>query len=86
MKRVADFIVDKRKYVMILYLAILVLSIETAIWLNLSCPYFMNQTIFYIAYLIISSIQLGATVDYAILMTDRYKENRQTFQDRKSVV
>lgn len=56
---------------------ILVLSIETAIWLNLSCPYFMDQTIFYIAYLIISSIQLGATVDYAILMTDRYKENRQ---------
>lgn len=54
---------------------ILVLSIETAIWINMSCPYFMNQRIFYIAYLIISSIQLGATVDYAILMTDRYKEN-----------
>ncbi len=64
---------------------ILVLSIETAIWLNLSCPYFMNQTIFYIAYLIISSIQLGATVDYAILMTDRYKENRQTFQKKEAV-
>lgn len=64
---------------------ILVLSIETAIWLNLSCPYFMNQTIFYIAYLIISSIQLGATVDYAILMTDRYKENRQCLDKKEAV-
>lgn len=54
---------------------ILVLSIETAIWLNLSIPYFMDKPIFYLAYLIISSVQLGATVDYAILMTDRYKEN-----------
>ena len=53
---------------------ILVLSIETAIWINLSIPYFSDQTIFYIAYLIISSIQLGATVDYAILTTTRFKE------------
>lgn len=65
---------------------ILVLSIETAIWLNLSVPYFMDTTIFYIAYLIISSIQLGATVDYAILMTDRYKENRQNFDKKQAVV
>lgn len=64
---------------------ILVLSIETAIWLNLSCPYFMNQSIFYIAYLIISSIQLGATVDYAILMTDRYKENRMSVPKKDAV-
>ncbi|MGN1119892.1 MAG: RND family transporter, partial [Oscillospiraceae bacterium] len=50
---------------------ILVLAIETAIWLNLSLPYFKGSYVFYIAYLIISSVQLGATVDYAILMTDR---------------
>lgn len=65
---------------------ILVLSIETAIWINLSFPYFTDSTIFYIAYLIISSIQLGATVDYAILMTDRYKENRQTCDKKKAIV
>lgn len=65
---------------------ILVLSIETAIWLNLSCPYFMDQRIFYIAYLIISSIQLGATVDYAILMTDRYRENRQSLKKKEAVI
>ena len=65
---------------------ILVLSIETAIWINLSFPYFQGTHIFYLAYLIISTIQLGATVDYAILMTDRYKENRQTYSKKNSVV
>ena len=65
---------------------ILVLSIETAIWINLSIPYFSDQTIFYIAYLIISSIQLGATVDYAILFTGRYKEMRQTYEKKEAVV
>lgn len=65
---------------------ILVLSIETAIWLNLSVPYFSNSTIFYIAYLIISSIQLGATVDYAILLTERYKEYRRTLQKKDAVI
>lgn len=65
---------------------ILVLSIETAIWLNLSIPYFTNQTIFYIAYLIISSIQLGATVDYVILLTERYKEMRAEYPKKEAVV
>ena len=65
---------------------ILVLSIETAIWINLSIPYFTDSKIFYIAYLIISSIQLGATVDYAILMTERYKEYRQTFNKKDAIV
>lgn len=65
---------------------ILVLSIETAIWINLAVPYFMGSAVFYIAYLIISSIQLGATVDYAILMTDRYKENRRTLGKQDAVV
>ena len=65
---------------------ILVLSIETAIWLNLSLPYFTDSYVFYIAYLIISSIQLGATVDYAILLSDRYREFRQTMDKNQAVV
>lgn len=65
---------------------ILVLTIETAIWINLSIPYLTGTSIFYIAYLIISSIQLGATVDYAILFTDRYKENRETMSRRDAIV
>lgn len=65
---------------------ILVLTIETAIWVNLAIPYIRGQTLFYIAYLIISSIQLGATVDYAILFTERYRENRRTFNKKESIV
>jgi predicted RND superfamily exporter protein len=56
----------------------LVLTIESAIWVNLSFPYFGGQSIFYICYLIISSIQLGATVDYAILFAGRYMTERKT--------
>ena len=65
---------------------ILVLSIETAIWLNLSVPYFTDQPIYYLAYLIISSVQLGATVDYAILLTDRYRENRSALAKKDAIV
>ncbi|MGN0703498.1 MAG: RND family transporter [Lentihominibacter sp.] len=65
---------------------ILVASIETAIWVNVSCPYLLGTPVFYIAYLIISSVQLGATVDYAILMTDRYREFRQTMDKKEAVV
>lgn len=65
---------------------VLVLTIETAIWINLSIPYYTGQNLFYIAYLIISSIQLGATVDYAILFTERYKENRQNHSKKESIV
>lgn len=64
---------------------LLVLAIETAIWINLSIPYFTNQTLFYIAYLIISSIQLGATVDYAILLTERYREYRQIYPKKEAI-
>lgn len=65
---------------------LLVLAIETAIWINLSIPYFTGKSIFYIAYLIISSVQLGATVDYAILLTERYRENRQIMGKKDAVV
>ena len=65
---------------------ILVLSIETAVWLNFAIPYFSGSSIFYIAYLIISSIQLGATVDYAILFTERYKESRQSMGKKEAVI
>lgn len=56
---------------------ILVLIIETSIWINLSIPYFSGESLQYIAYLIISAIQLGATVDYAILLAGRYLEERR---------
>ena len=64
---------------------ILVLSIETAIWINMAIPYFRGSTVFYISYLIVSSIQLGATVDYAILFADRYMEFRALLPKREAV-
>ena len=64
---------------------VLVLCIETAIWFNLALPYFTGTVVFYIAYLIISSVQLGATVDYAILFSDRYREYRETLDKKPAV-
>ncbi|MDR1797627.1 MAG: MMPL family transporter [Clostridiales Family XIII bacterium] len=56
---------------------ILLLAIESAIWINMSLAYFMGSTLSYIGYLIISAVQLGATVDYAILATDHYMSSRR---------
>lgn len=64
---------------------VLVLSIETAIWINLAIPYFTGTPLFFISYLIISSIQLGATVDYAILFAHRYLDFRKTLSKKASV-
>ncbi len=65
---------------------ILVFAIEAAIWINIGIPYFADSVVQYIAYLIITSIQLGATVDYAILFTDRYLEHRHTIPKKKAIV
>ena len=54
---------------------LLLLTIETAIWINLAVPYFQDSTLNYLGFLVINTVQLGATVDYAILMSDRYKED-----------
>ena len=56
---------------------ILLLTIETGIWINLSIPYFTNTSINFIGFLVLSTVQLGATVDYAILLTDLYKGYRK---------
>ncbi|MDO5377210.1 MAG: MMPL family transporter [Clostridia bacterium] len=65
---------------------LLVLSIEAAIWLNTACPFVTGTTVFYISYLIITSVQLGATVDYAILFTEHYTQCRKTMSKRDAIV
>lgn len=55
---------------------ILIAIIEFAIFINLGLPYYLGQSLPFIAPICISTIQLGATVDYAILMTTRYKTER----------
>ncbi len=62
---------------------ILLLVIEGSIWLNMSVPYFTGAQMNYIGYQIISSVQLGATVDYGILLVQRYIESRKIL-DRKN--
>ena len=57
---------------------ILVMVIETGIWINLSLSYFFHQELHFMAYLIVSAIALGATVDYAILLTSKYQEEKAT--------
>lgn len=57
---------------------ILLFTIETSIWLNLSVPYFTGTPLNYIGYLIINAVQLGATVDYGILLTQHYMDNRRS--------
>ncbi|UOO36758.1 MMPL family transporter [Oscillospiraceae bacterium CM] len=64
---------------------LLVFTIESAIWLNLSFAYFSDLSFNFIGYLVISTVQLGATVDYAILMTDRYTTNRLTMPKKDAI-
>ncbi|MBQ3334609.1 MAG: MMPL family transporter [Eubacteriaceae bacterium] len=65
---------------------ILVAVIELAIFINLGIPYFTGTALPFIAPICISTIQLGATVDYAILMTSRYKSERFGGADKKTAI
>ena len=65
---------------------ILVAVIEFAIFLNLGLPHYLGQSLPFIAPICISTIQLGATVDYAILMTTRYKKERSIGNDKRDAV
>ena len=65
---------------------ILIAVIEVAIFINLGLPHYLGQSLPFIAPICISTIQLGATVDYAILMTTRYKQERMGGADKRGAV
>ncbi|MBE5902495.1 MAG: hypothetical protein E7280_11435 [Lachnospiraceae bacterium] len=65
---------------------ILVSVIEFAIFVNMGIPFYMNTKVPFIASVVIGTIQLGATVDYAILMTTRYKKERISGMSKKEAV
>lgn len=65
---------------------ILIAVIELAIFINLGLPHYLGQSLPFIAPICISTIQLGATVDYAILMTTRYKSERIAGRNKKESV
>ncbi len=56
---------------------LLVLTIELSVWINLAIPYLVGTPLNFIGYLVISTVQLGATVDYGILMAQHYMDHRQ---------
>ncbi len=65
---------------------ILIVLIEVAIFINLGFPYFFGQQLPFIAPICISTIQLGATVDYAILMTTHYKHRRRDGMSKREAI
>ena len=65
---------------------ILVLMIELSIWINIGLSYFMGTEISFITPTVINCVQLGATVDYAILMTTRFREEIQSGKDKKTAI
>lgn len=56
---------------------VLLLTIQTSVWINLAVPYFSDDPLVYIGYLIISIVQLAATVDYGILFSEDFTNNRK---------
>ena len=66
--------------------SLLIAVIELAIFINLGLPHFLGQSLPFIAPICISTIQLGATVDYAILMTTRYKAERLAGKEKRPAV
>ena len=65
---------------------LLVLTIQGSIWINFSFPYLTHSPMYFLAYLIVSAIQMGATIDYAIVITNRYLELKTQMNRRDAVV
>ncbi len=64
---------------------LLILVIKAAIWVNMSIPFFTGSSLIYLGYLVVSTVQMGATIDYAILLTDHYMVNRKKLPQREAM-
>ena len=65
---------------------LLVMTIEGSIWINFTIPAIQGQTVYFIAYLIVSAIQMGATIDYAIVISSRYMQLKTEMPIEKAIV
>lgn len=65
---------------------LLIVVIQGSIWINFSCSTVLNQNIFFLSYLIVSSIQMGANIDYAIVIASRYSELRETMTRPNAII
>ena len=65
---------------------LLILVIEGAIWVNFSIPAFIHTPLYFMGYLIVSSIQMGANIDYAIVIATRYNELRDKMDHKTAMI
>ncbi|MDI9511565.1 MAG: MMPL family transporter [Bacillota bacterium] len=65
---------------------LLIAVIQTSIWVNFSFPYIRGQGLYFLGYLVVSAIQMGANIDYAIVITSRYLEFRKSMDRAKAAV
>ena len=65
---------------------LLILVIQGAIWINFSVPTITNSNLFFLGYLIVSSIQMGANIDYAIVISGRFMELKNTMSKRDAII
>ncbi len=65
---------------------VLVAVIQGAIFINFSLPVILGHNLFFFTYLIISAIQMGATIDYAILLTNRFRKNKVSMDKREAMI
>ena len=64
----------------------LILVIQGSIWINFSIPYFTGTGLFFMSYLVVSSIQMGANIDYAIVIATRYQELKDKMDHKQAII
>ena len=65
---------------------LLILVIQGSIWINFSFPYLTGSNLFFMSYLVVSSIQMGANIDYAIVISSRYLELKREMSQREAII
>lgn len=65
---------------------LLVLTIQGSIWMNFSLPYLLDEPVYFLGYLVVSAIQMGATIDYAIVITSRYMDLKTYMPIKEAIV
>lgn len=65
---------------------LLILVIQGSVWINFSFPYLQNDPLFFLSYLVVSSIQMGANIDYAIVIANRYVELKKIIPIKEAII
>lgn len=65
---------------------LLILVIQGSIWINFSFPYLMEEPLYFLSYLIVNSIQMGANIDYAIVISSHYKDLKKEMHPKRAII